>query len=177
MRDFEGAALIATSGKLNVGDENRAPNCLPIRSTDKGFRVASVRARIDRWPSRDCADAGAARPIERRAQRVCITWRNVSDARRADFPGLGAREPMCGGFGIAKNCRERRFQSQQARHPVDVWNHWDVPSRAARNMSDRAPRSNAVGAAKLPTKRPRKPVDGYFGTGRYRCVLGGSPRT
>ena len=41
LRDFEGAALIATSGKLNVGDKNRAPNCLPIRSTNKGFRVAA----------------------------------------------------------------------------------------------------------------------------------------
>jgi hypothetical protein len=44
---------------------------------------------------------------------------SISGARRANVIGLGARDPLCRGIGIAKIQRKRQSQRQQGRYPVD----------------------------------------------------------
>jgi hypothetical protein len=44
----------------------------------------------------------------------------ISDARRADVTGVGAWEPSCRGFGIARIRRKRQLHPRQGCHPVDV---------------------------------------------------------
>ncbi|PNE09591.1 MAG: hypothetical protein CR217_19305 [Beijerinckiaceae bacterium] len=44
----------------------------------------------------------------------------ISGARRADVTGVGAWEPSCRGFGIAKILKKLQLHPRQGRHPVDV---------------------------------------------------------
>jgi hypothetical protein len=44
----------------------------------------------------------------------------ISGAPRADVTGVGAWEPSCRGFGIAKILKKRQLHSRQGYHPVDV---------------------------------------------------------
>jgi len=44
----------------------------------------------------------------------------ISGARRADVTGVGAWEPSCRGFGIAKILKKRQLHRRQCCHPVDV---------------------------------------------------------
>jgi len=43
-----------------------------------------------------------------------------SGARRADVTGVGAWEPPCRGFGIAKILKKLQLHPRQGCHPVDV---------------------------------------------------------
>ena len=44
----------------------------------------------------------------------------IFGARRADVTGVGAWEPSCRGFGIAKILKKRQLHPRQGCHPVDV---------------------------------------------------------
>ena len=43
----------------------------------------------------------------------------ISGARRADVTGVGAWEPSCRGFGIAKILKKLQLHPRQGCHPVD----------------------------------------------------------
>ena len=44
----------------------------------------------------------------------------ISGARRADVTGVGAWEPSCRGFGIAKIFKKRQLHTRQGCHQVDA---------------------------------------------------------
>ncbi len=44
----------------------------------------------------------------------------ISGTRRADVTGVGAWEPSCRGFGIAKILKKRQLHTRQGCHRVDA---------------------------------------------------------
>ena len=57
----------------------------------------------------------------------------ISGARRADVTGVGAWEPSCRGFGIAKILKKRQLHPRQGCHPVDVGLQNYHPAKPARS--------------------------------------------
>jgi hypothetical protein len=55
-----------------------------------------------------------------RYKRLDDNETRISGARRADVTGVGAWEPSCRGFGIAKILKNRQLHTRQGCHQMDV---------------------------------------------------------